>query len=108
MEKEKLIETYKEIISFTEKSELKGKNMLYTSNNGYMYSMINKNNELGFRLSKADRAEFDKKYGVLPFMSHGATMRDYVLIPESLLSDIKVLAAWLSRAHEHVSTLKPK
>lgn len=105
---QKIIDTYKEIIDLTEKSELKGKNMLYTSTNGYMYSFINKNSELGFCLSKEDQAEFDKKYSAEGFKSHGATMKDYVLIPDSLLSDTKVLAAWLSRAHEYVSTLKPK
>ena len=103
-----VIEIYKDVIDLTESSELKGKNMLYTSTNGYMYSLMNKMGQLGFRLSKEDQKEFDKKHGAEPFKSHGATMRDYVLIPEGLLDDKKILAAWLTRARNYVSTLKPK
>lgn len=108
MSREEILEIYKEIIGFTEKSELKGKNMLYTSSNGYMYSLINAENELGFRLSKEDQKEFGNKYGDKPFHSHGAKMKDYVLIPKELMTDTKVLAAWLTRSHEYVNTLKPK
>lgn len=92
MERKALIEIYKKIIELTETSELKGKNMLYTSANGYMYSLINAQNQLGFRLSKEDQKLFDEKYGAAIFKSHGSKMKDYVLIPEKLW---KILKFWL-------------
>lgn len=103
-----IIETYKDVIKHSDQSELKGKNMLYTSTNGYMYSTINKAGQLGIRLSKEDQKLFDQKHGAEPFKSYGATMRDYVLIPENLLSNINELAQWLNKAHAYVSSLPTK
>lgn len=103
-----IIDIYKEVIQRSKQSELKGKNMLYTSTNGYMYSTLNKGGQMGIRLSKEDRQEFDKKHGAEPFLSYGATMRDYVLIHETLLSDIKLLANWLNKGHDYVSSLPAK
>ncbi|GMN10818.1 hypothetical protein MTsPCn9_30170 [Croceitalea sp. MTPC9] len=88
--------------------ELKGKNMLYTSANGYMFSQLNKDGEIGIRLSKEDTLDFDSKYGAEPFKSYGATMREYVLIPEDLLTDIDAMAYYLKKGHEHVISLPPK
>lgn len=45
--------------------ERKGKTMPYTSSNGYMFSQLNKDLEIGIRLSKADTEEFDKEFGPL-------------------------------------------
>ena len=38
--------------------ERKGKTMPYTSANGYMFSQLNKNGEIGIRLSKEDGNAF--------------------------------------------------
>ena len=88
--------------------ERKGKSMPYTSANGHMFALLNKEGQLGIRLSKKDQAEFDKKFGALPLKSHGATMRDYVLIPEELLADKRLLANYLQKGLAHVLSLPPK
>ena len=88
--------------------ERKGKTMPYTSANGYMFSLFNKAGEIGIRLSKAKQAEFIAAHQATSFKSHGATMRDYVKIPDELLDDLDYLAKWLQEGYDYVRTLEPK
>ncbi|MEM1339973.1 MAG: hypothetical protein AAF634_01395 [Bacteroidota bacterium] len=88
--------------------ERKGKSMPYTSANGHMFSQLNKAGELGIRLSKEDTAHFDVTYGAQPFMSYGATMREYVLVPSELLNDQMALSTFLKRGYNYVNSLPPK
>jgi hypothetical protein len=89
--------------------ERKGKSMPYTSSNGYMFSQLNKAGEIGIRLSKEDGKTFLETYPDSgAFKSYGATMREYVLIPDSLLTDIQLVASYLQAGHHYVNTLKPK
>ncbi|MDT0608083.1 hypothetical protein [Croceitalea rosinachiae] len=78
MVRNEVITNYDEIVTLAN-LERKGKTTPYASANGYMFSLINKDDEMGIRLSKEDTREFEK-YGALPFKSHGAIMREYVLI----------------------------
>ncbi|MBL4710700.1 MAG: hypothetical protein JKY48_19925 [Flavobacteriales bacterium] len=102
------LNTYDEIVILSSHSERKGKTMPYTSSNGYMYSLLNKAGQLGFRLSKEDQKEFGQEYGGEAFISHNATMKDYILIHDHLLKEKEMLAKWLDKAHDYVNTLKPK
>lgn len=85
-----------------------GKTVPYTSANGHMFSVLNKAGELGFRLSKEDGEKFMEEHQTTRFKSHGAFMRGYVLIPESMFDDLELLASYLHKAHQYVLTLKPK
>ncbi|WP_343485619.1 hypothetical protein [Allomuricauda sp. d1] len=108
MNRDELLEIYDAVVVANPNFQRKGKTMPYTSANGYMFSLVNKANELGIRLSKEDQKEFDASYGAKPFISYGATMRDYVLIPEPLLSDHEVLGKYLQKGFEYVMSLPPK
>lgn len=99
---------YDETVVLSTHSERKGKTMPYTSSKGYMYSLLNKKGQLGIRLSKEDQKQFDQEYGANPFISYNATMKDYVLIPDHLLTEKEILSKWLNRAHHFVNTLTPK
>ena len=46
------LELYEKIVAQFPEIERKGKTMPYTSANGYMFSLLNKAGELGFRFSK--------------------------------------------------------
>ena len=107
MDRETKLQWYDEIVQEAG-LERKGKNMVYTSANGHMFSQLNKANELGIRLSKEDTADFDRHYGAQPFTSYGATMREYVLIPPSLHSNVAELADWLKKGHTYVCSLPSK
>jgi hypothetical protein len=96
----KNLELYDKLISMTSGIERKGKTGPYTSANGYMSSQINKDGEIGIRLPKDKREKFLKEYQKEPFKSYGAIMKEYVLIPESLLNRLD--------SHDYVNSLKSK
>lgn len=101
-------EHYKVAVELCTDFELKGKNLLYTSSNTYMFSSMNKAGELGVRLSKEDRAEFHAAYTDAPFISYGAALKEHVFIPQDLLEDAASLAKWIQKGFVYVNTLKPK
>lgn len=88
--------------------ERKGKTVPYCSANGHMFALLNKEGQLGIRLSKEEQKKFDEAYGAEPLLSHGAKMRDYVLIPDILLSDKKLLSAYLKKGLTYAKVLPPK
>ena len=102
------LELYDKLIALNPNFERKGKNMLYTSANGYMFSMVNKDGELGIRLSKESGEKFMETYQATRFKSHGAFMRGYVRIPESMYGEIELLSAYLEEGYQHVMSLPPK
>jgi len=73
-----------------------------------MFSLLNKEGELGIRLPKASQTKFKEEHKSTIFMSHGAVMRDYVLVPDSLLQNLDLLVKYLDEGYEFVMTLEPK
>lgn len=111
MEKEtyqKNLELYEKLIAMTPEIERKGKTMPYTSANGHMFSVINKEGEIGIRLPKEKREEFLKKYETAPFTSYGAVMKEYVLVPESLFDQLDIVSSYLLEGYHYVNSLKAK
>ena len=107
MTREDVLKIYEEAIAMAG-LERKGKTMPYTSSNGHMFSQLNKDNQIGVRLSKEETAEFDFKYGAEPFLSYGAKMREYVLIPDKLLQKKEELSRYLKKGLEFVNSKPPK
>ena len=56
--REDKLKIYDELIAKCARFKRKGKTMPYTSANGYMFSLFNKDNEIGIRFSK----EVQEKY----------------------------------------------
>lgn len=108
MDRNQILAIYEQVIDSIDTIDLKGKTMPYTSANGHMFSLINKDNELGIRLSKEMGDDFIQKYDSGEFRSHGAVMRGYVRIPDQVLEDPQVLAEYLIKGHKYVMTLPPK
>ncbi|OUR91843.1 hypothetical protein A9Q87_08555 [Flavobacteriales bacterium 34_180_T64] len=88
--------------------ECKGKKMIYTSANGYMFSLLNKVGEIGIRLPKTIGQQFMKDYNTGPYKSYGAVMKDYVLIPSNLYTNTKLLIDCLNESYTYVMTLPTK
>jgi hypothetical protein len=88
--------------------ERKGKNLVYTSANGHMFSILNKDGELGFRYSKIVQEKYIQEWQTTTFKSYGATMRGYVLVPEDILEDLDKLADYLNESYDYVMSLPPK
>ncbi len=90
-------------------AELKGGVKLpYTSLNGNMYTQLTKAGKVGLRMGKADREAFIEKYDATLLTSYGAVMKEYVEVPDSLLSQTDELAPYLAISYSYVQTLKPK
>lgn len=88
--------------------ELKGKTVPYTSDNGHMFSQLNKDGEIGIRLSKEEEKAFKEKYQADQFMSYGAKMHGYVKIPEELMGQIELVSEYMKSGHKFVLSLEPK
>jgi len=82
--------------------------MPYTSANGYMFSLFNKDNEIGIRFSKEVQEKYIKELNTSTYNSYGATMEGYILIPEEMLKDLDHLANYLNESYDYVMTLPPK
>ena len=85
-----------------------GKTMPYTSANGYMFSQLNKDNELGIRLPKPAQEAFKKAHNATIFKSYGAVMKDYVRIPDHLFDTPGLIGATLEEGYQFVMSLPPK
>jgi len=104
----KKLEIYDKIVAMCPRFERKGKAMIYTSANGYMFSLLNKDGEIGIRFGKEGQEKFLKDHQTTLYKSYGAVMRGYVLIPENMLKDLDSLAIYLNESYDYVMTLKPK
>ncbi len=99
---------YDQIVDKCPRFERKGKTMPYTSANGHMFSLLNKDGELGFRFSKEVQEKYIKEFDSSIFKSYGAVMRGYVLIPDNMLDDLDILAKYLNESYDYVMSLSPK
>lgn len=108
MNTQEKIDAYKEILDAAG-LELKGKNNLYTSHNGHMFSFFGKEDIVAVRLSKDDQASFIETFKTAyPVKQYGANMRDYVELPDELLKNPKEAAVYLKAGLEYIKTLPPK
>ena len=111
MEKEswnKKLEIYDLLVDKCPDFERKGKTMIYTSANGHMFSLLNKDGEIGFRFSKDVQEKYIKKFKSTIYKSYGAVMKGYVLVPESMLKDLENLSIYLNESYNYVMSLESK
>lgn len=82
--------------------------MPHTSANGYMFSLLNKADEISLKLSKEKAEKFKAEYNATIFKQHVAVIKGYVKIPNGMLNIIEAPGKYLDQGYEHVMTLKPK
>lgn len=102
------LDRYDAIVALCKRFERKGKTMPYTSANGHMFSMLNKDGELGFRFSKEVQAQYIEDFSSSLFTSHNAVLKGYVRIPEDMFKDLNFLARYLNESYDYVMSLKSK
>ena len=105
---EKKVALYDELVAKCPKFERKGKTSPYTSANGHMFSQLNKDGELGIRFSKEVQEKYFRELDTTYYISYGAKMKGYILIPESMWNDIDTLANYLNDSYNYVMSLEPK
>src|SRR5215471_15115296 len=99
---------YEKLVATNPKVERKGATMPYTSLNGNMFSLLNKDGVLLLRLSDADREAFVAKYKTKPVVMYGAVMPEYVAVPDELLAKTTQLKKYFDASFEYVSSLRAK
>jgi len=99
---------YDKLIKTDPTLERKGVKLPYTSYNGHMFTFLSESGVVALRLPKEEREAFLKKYNTVLMESHGAIMKEYVSVPESLLKKTSELKKYLDVSYEYVKTLKPK
>ena len=107
MWKEKL-ELYDKLVAKCPRFDRKGKTMPYTSAKGHMFSLLNKDGQLGIRFSKQVQEKYMKEFNTTIFKSYGAVMQGYILIPDHMLEDLDELSVYLNESYDYVMTLEPK
>ena len=105
---EETLKKYDAIVAECPRFERKGKTVPYTSANGHMFSLLNKEGQLGIRFAKDVQEAYFDKYNTTILKSHGATMRGYILIPETLLNDSAQMIRLLNESYDYVMGLDPK
>ena len=105
---EEKLKLYDELVDQCSKFDRKGKTMPYTSANGYMFSLLNKNAEFGIRFSKKIQEQYFEKYNTTYYKSYGATMKGYILIPNKVLENQQLMCELLNESYDYVMTLEPK
>ena len=105
---EEKLKIYDDLVSRCSRFERKGKTMPYTSANGYMFSLLNKQGQLGIRFAKEEQKKYLEKFNTSLFKSYGSVMRGYVLIPDDMLEDLDTLSTYLNESYDYVMSLEPK
>ena len=88
--------------------ERKGRTVPYTSVNGNMFSYLSPTGALALRLSAADRDAFIDRFRTRLHEAYGIVQKEYVTVPDGLLTDTEALAPYLASSYAYVSALKPK
>jgi hypothetical protein len=105
---QKTLVLYDKLIKTNPALERKGVKLPYTSFNGHMFTFLSESGVVALRLPKDEREVFLKKYNTTLMESHGAILKEYVAVPESLLKKTSELKKYLDVSYEYVKTLKPK
>jgi hypothetical protein len=99
---------YEKLVATNPRVERKGATMPYTSLNGHMFSLLTRSGTLALRLPAEERAAFLDKYRTRLTEQYGAVMREYVDVPDALLSRTQELKKYFDISYRYVSTLKAK
>src|SRR5712671_2239290 len=76
--------------------------------NGNLFIGLHQNDFI-MRLSEEDRTRFSARYGERTFEPmKGRPMREYVRLPEELLTDVRKRAPWIKRSLKYAELIKPK
>ena len=102
------LELYEKLVATNPEIERKGAKMPYTSMNGQMFSFLTEDGTVALRLSEEDREAFIKKYKSKLCERHGTVMKEYVVVPATLLKKTSELKKYFAQSIDYVSSLKAK
>jgi len=103
-----ILDVYRKLVADYPGLSLKGLSMPYTSLNGNMFSFVTNEGKLALRLPGGDCQEIVEKYQTRPVIQHGALMKEYVEVPETLQNDLEELKKYFNKSFQYAALLKPK
>jgi hypothetical protein len=98
---------YAELVATIPEAQLKGAKVPYTSMNGNMYSYLGENG-VALRLPAGAREEFLGTYQTTLYHAYGIVQKEYVTVPEDLLTRLAELTPYFRVSFDYATTLKPK
>ena len=99
---------YERLVATNPDIELKGATHPYTSLNGNMFSYLHPSGSMALRLPPDEREKFIKRFKTTLFEAYGVIQKEYVTVPEALLSNTKELEKYFYLGWQYAQTLKPK
>ncbi len=99
---------YDELVSKCKQFKRKGKTMPYTSANGYMFSVLNKDAQLGIRFSKDVQKKYMSELNTTEFRSYNVVKKGYILMPDEMLNDLDKLSVYLIESYNYIMNLPSK
>jgi len=102
------IQLYEKLLATNPEIQRKSDANPYTAVNGNMFTLLHQSQVLAIRLPAGEREQFLKKYKTTLFEAYGAVMKEYVRVPDTLLSKTAELRKYLEMSYEYAKTLKPK
>jgi len=102
------VAAYDRLIATVAEIERKGDANPYTSINGNMFTLLLPPGRLAIRLAAEEREKFLKKHKTKLFEAYGVVMKEYVAVPDSMLSKTKTLKPYLETSLAYAKTLKKK
>ncbi len=99
---------YQKLVATHPAVELKGATVPYTSINGNMSSYLSKDGKLALRLPPGHIETFLKKCEAKLCEAYGVVQKEYVEVPDRLLTKTAELKKYFDASVEYVGGLKPK
>ena len=73
-----------------------------------MFSLLNKEGELGIRFSNEVQKKYIEEWGSSQFRSYNSNMRGYVTVTDEMLKNLDHVAKYLDESYDYVMSLEPK
>lgn len=102
------LQLYEDLVAAVDGVDRKGAANPYTSRNGWMTSFIDKSGEVSIRLGGDDIETFIATYDSRISFQYGREMKDFVVLPDSMLEDLEASREWFVRSWEWSGALEPK
>lgn len=105
---EEKLKVYNALVARCSRFKPKAKTKTYSSAKVYMFSLFNKDCEIGIRFTKAVQEKYTEEFLTTLYKLYGAVMKGYILIPERIWDDLDILANYRNESYDYIMSLESK
>ena len=99
---------YEKLVATIPEVQRKGASVPYTSHNGHMFSYLTSSGVLALKLPAGEREAFLEKYQTKLVEAYGIVQKEFVTVPDALLTNTEELQPFFEKSYLYVQSLKPK